>query len=250
MKILKEIIGLRIISVASGTQVGHIKDYMINPQGGSLDFFVVDQDSTYFGARVISIADIFGIGEFAMTIPDPNVIQDVAHNQAAQELIKQNVRVVGSKVLTKKGDLIGEVKEIAINEETGTIETCFFEDNQGEEREIGAGKVITYGQELLIVDKNLDVSSDEMVQSLTSSSELSDNPVLDESEAFFSPEIEELNIFEQRQLQFFVGKSVATDITLDNGEVLLASMPMTEETVNKIKSRSTMLRVTTNLIKN
>jgi len=131
MKPTKEIIGLRIISILDGTQVGLVKDLVLNPQAKSLDFVLVDQPTDIFGAKFIPFADILGLGEFAMTIPHPGVIQDVAQNIDAQTLLKQDIRVIGTKVLTKKGQLIGEVTEILIDEETGKIAACVFE-YQGE----------------------------------------------------------------------------------------------------------------------
>lgn len=139
MKATKIIIGLRVISISDGTQIGVVKDIVLNPQGKSLDFIIIDQPSDYFGAKVISYADLLGIGEFAITIPNQDVIQDVAQNSEIQNLLKQDIRVIGTKVLTKKGQLIGEVKEVIINEETGRIASCLFESD-GEMQEIQAEK--------------------------------------------------------------------------------------------------------------
>jgi len=151
MKPTKEIIGLRIISILDGTQVGVVKDFVINPQGKTLDFVIIDQPSDIFGAKVIAFADILGLGEFAITIPNPGVIQDVTQNIDAQNLLKQDTRVLGTKVLTKKGQLIGEVTEILIDEETGRIAACLYE-SQGEMHQVGVEEVITLGKELLIVE--------------------------------------------------------------------------------------------------
>ena len=111
--------------------MGVVKDLVLNPQEKTLDFVIVDQPTDIFGAKVIAFADILGLGEFAMTIPNPGVIQDVAQNIEAQRLLKQDTRVLGTKVLTKKGQLIGEVTELLIDEETGQIAVCLFEA-QGE----------------------------------------------------------------------------------------------------------------------
>lgn len=151
MKPTKEIIGLRIISILDGTQVGVVKDFVLNPQGKTLDFVMVDQPSDIFGAKVIAFTDILGLGEFAITIPHPGVIQDVTQNMEALNLLKQDTRVLGTKVLTKKGQLIGEVTEILIDEETGRIAACLFEA-QGEMHQVGVEQIITLGKELLIVE--------------------------------------------------------------------------------------------------
>ena len=161
MKPTKEIIGLRIISILDGTQVGVVKDLVLNPQEKTLDFIIVDQPSDYLGAKIIAFKDILGLGEFAITIPHPGVIQDVAQNTEAQNLLKQDIRVLGTKVLTKKGQLIGEVTEILIDGETGQMSACLF-DSERQVRQIRAEQVITLGKELLIVDEVQAVSNQQV----------------------------------------------------------------------------------------
>lgn len=268
MKSTQEMSGLRIISISDGTQVGHIKDVVLNPKGGTLDFIMIDQPSDYLGAKVIAFSDITGLGEFALTIPDTNVIQDVAQNLAVQELLKQNIHVIGTKVLTKSGKLSGEVQEILIDEESGKIAVCQVALSNGEGYDIDASQVITYGKELLIVEAETTTPTTNISNTINTttniantaslsalenseglppesynveSSESSVDKVEDESAGF--------NLFEQRQLQYFVGKAVEKEITLDNGEILRVGDLMTADTVGKIKTRSTLMEITSHLRK-
>jgi len=305
MKPTKEIIGLRIITISDGTQVGVVKDIVINPQEKSLDFLIIDQAADYFGAKVIAFKDILGLGEFAVTIPYPEVIQDVAQNIEAQDLLKQDIRVLGTKVLTKKGQLIGEVKEILIDEETGHIGLCLYEA-EAQMHEVGVEQVITLGKELLIVEGEPTVpkqriaeipSEDQIpIQDVSTSSiqevdpaeEMNFAATLDSVEEIDFPgtvdSVEEIdfsgiidsveevdlakkinyveevdyaeeketgfNLFEQRQLQYFIGKRVEKDIILDNTEILRAGERITPEIVTHIITRSTLMEVTSHLQKN
>jgi uncharacterized protein YrrD len=257
MKASATIKGLRIISISEGTQVGTVKDLILNPQAGSLDFFVVDQPSDYFGAKVISFKDIIGLGEFALTVPNPTVVQDVSHNVEAQELLKQGVAVIGTKVLTQKGSLIGEVQEILIDEETGKISQCEFTDNKGEQYQVEGQQIITFGKELLIIDTDSALNSAtekatavavQPQAELQAEEVIVSEPAITEAEQ--DQEETEFNLFEQRQLQYFLGKAVIKDIVLDNGEVLVSGEPMTEDTIRKITSRSKLMEITSYLHKN
>lgn len=257
MKTSKEIKGLRIISIADGTQVGVIKDLILNPKTGTLDFFIIDQPADYFGAKVIPFNDIIGLGEFAVTIPDPQVIQDVSQNLAAQELLKQDVTVIGTKVLTKKGSLIGEVQEYLVDEEKGKMSACIFVTPDGNTKEVAAQDIITFGKELLIIDA---IYTDTLVseagvvtdgaqpitQSIETVSFLNENPSTETSKESSA----EFNLFEQRQLQYFLGRTADKDIVLDNGETLKAGEPMSEEVIRKITSRSKLMEITSYLHKN
>ncbi|MDR3540087.1 MAG: PRC-barrel domain-containing protein [Desulfosporosinus sp.] len=282
MKPTQEIIGLRIISISDGTQVGVVKDLVLNPQKKTLDFMIVDQPSDYLGAKIIAFKDILGLGEFAITIPHPGVIQDVAQNTEAQDLLKQDIRVLGTKVLTKKGQLIGAVTEILIDEETGQIAACLFESDS-QIREIGAEQVITLGKELLIVEEVQAVpneqgeepSDEDRTPDITDliedsvgeldfvgEPELVEEPeLIAEPESIEEPEsVEEpepvgepdigFNLFEQRQLQYFIGKMVGKDIVLDNGEVLRAGERITPNIVTHVTTRRTLMEVTSHLQKN
>ncbi|MBC2727639.1 PRC-barrel domain-containing protein [Desulfosporosinus sp.] len=277
MKPTREIIGLRVISISDGTQVGVVKDLVLNQQSKSLDFMIIDQPSDYFGAKVIPYADILGLGEFAITIPYPDVIQDVAQNAEVQNLLKQDIRVIGTQVLTKKGQLIGAVTEIIIDEETGHIASCLFE-SEGQLQEIEVEKIITLGKELLIIEgigeaaasnqEIIMISNEEDNQTQTID-DFQDIPVEVNSLDFGSVEevdlleeevdtIEEhdafeqeadFNLFEQRQLQYFIGKKVDKDIILDNADLLRAGECITSEMVTHITTRSTLMEVTSHLQK-
>lgn len=251
MKTTKEIVGLRIISIADGTQVGHVKDLLLNAQTGQMEFLIIDQPSDYFGAKIIAFSDVLGVGEFAVTIPNPQVIQDVAQNPVVQELLKQDVRVIGTKVLTKKGQLIGEVEELFIDEDAGKISVCVYRNQAGQSLEISGTQVITYGKELLIVESNFQNESSNLLNTpdnqnteeivVSSSSKEFDSVNFESDDSF--------NLFEQRQLQYFIGKSVEKEIVLDNGETLAAGQTITEETIQKITKRNTLMEITSHLQK-
>lgn len=255
MKASKEIKGLRIISIADGTQIGVVKDLILNPKTGSLDFFIIDQPADYFGAKVIPFSDIIGLGEFAVTIPDPQVIQDVSQNLGAQELLKQDVKVIGTQVLTNKGSLIGEVQEYLIDEENGKVSACIFVTSDGNSKEVAAQDIITYGKELLIIDA-IYTETLGKVGSLKEGLQTTAQTI---ETVPFSPETfveshsensTEFNLFEQRQLQYFLGKTVDQDVVLDNGETLKAGEPMSDEVIRKITSRNKLMEITSYLHKN
>lgn len=270
MKTTKEIISLRVINISDGTQVGVVKDLVLNPQSKSLDFIIIDQPSDYFGAKVISFTDILGVGEFAITIPQQGVIQDVAQNSEIQNLLKQDIRVIGTRVLTKKGQLVGEVKEIVIDEENGSIASCLFE-SEGQMLEIEAEKIITLGKELLIIEgvsTPSDFDNSKLIDESAAEAQISELKPIEDNEKVSSTEDSlntetiiqnadtgikteaEFNLFEQRQLQYFIGKKVDKDIILDNTELLRAGELITPEIVNNIKTKSTLMEVTSHLQKN
>lgn len=114
MKKTQKILGLPIISISDGLEVGRVKSIIINADRGAIDYIVVDSGIQIFNVRVIPTEDVLGIGEYALTIENEDVITDISKIPAAIQLLQNDIRVKGTKVLTKKGRLIGEIGDIYI----------------------------------------------------------------------------------------------------------------------------------------
>lgn len=269
MKSSVEIKGLRIISINEGKQISTVKDIIINSTDGSLAFFIVDQPSDYFGARLIAYEDILGLGDYALIISDSGVVQDVAHNSLAIELLQKDVKVIGSHVLTTKGCLIGQVTEIMIEEGTGKIAACQISNPQGNASQVKCDHVITFGKEIVLIDENPPKTKQTQLEG-AKTTEIQERPVINEKE-LLKKKIEEFgksdnllkvneasqpivfpedfNVFEQRQLQFLLGKTLERDVPLDNGISLKAGEQITAESLSSVKTRNTLMQVTAHVVK-
>lgn len=290
MKSSSEINNLKIISIAEGQQISTVKDIILDAENGCLAFFVINQPSDYLGARIIAYNDILGLGDYALIIPNTEVIQDVAHCVVATELLKKDIKVIGAQVLSAQGSLIGEVTEIIIDEESGRIAACQTINPQGVNSEIKCDKVKKYGKDIIILGD----SSSEEGQAHKSKAKTKVQPldklqsldkfqpleryqpfeILDNSineKAILKKRIEEFgktdnilktavmsnsldfpedfNVFEQRQLQFLLGKTLNTNVNLDNGQVLTAGQQITKEALSAVKTKSTLMQVTAHVVK-
>lgn len=158
MKKTESILGLPAIDLSSGNQIGKIWDIIINGDTGAIDYFIVDDGMMILGAKVVESNDVQGIGEYALTVADKEVLNDISKIQRAVELFKQNVKVKGTKVLTQKGRLVGQIGDIYIDERTCLISALEFVafDAQDKVRIIPRDKVLTYGEKLIVVVENLE----------------------------------------------------------------------------------------------
>lgn len=159
MKKTQEIIGLPIISISDGMEVGKVKSLIINADKGAVDYIVVDSGIQILSARVIPTDNILGVGEYALTIENDNAINDIGKIPAAIDLLQKNIQVKGTKVLTKKGRLIGEIGDIYIDEND-----CFritgleyiADITQKRIRIIPRDSVITFGKNLVVVTDDVE----------------------------------------------------------------------------------------------
>lgn len=159
MKKTQKILGLPIISISDGMEVGKVKSIIINAEKGAIDYIVVDSGIQIFSARVIPNDDVLGIGEYALTIENEGVITDISRIPAAIQLLQKDIQVKGTKVLTKKGRLIGEIGDIYIDEADNCKITGleFIADiTQKKVRLIPRDSVITFGKNLTVVKEDVE----------------------------------------------------------------------------------------------
>ena len=150
MKSIREIIGLSLICVKEGLEYGHIKDVLFDPANGRIKYLIVDDGQWYLGAKLLPFEKVMGIGTDVITVESQENIVPFIQAQDALDLIKRDVKIIGSKVYTQKGEYIGEVKECSVCEQDGSISMC---ELSGKEHSItiNASDILTYGKGVIII---------------------------------------------------------------------------------------------------
>jgi uncharacterized protein YrrD len=158
MKTAQQIIGLPVVSIFDGNEIGKVKNVIINASKGTIDFFIIDSGIRSLAGGVIPADRVLGIGEYALTIEQPDDISDIVKIPAAIELMQKNITVRGTRVLTKKGSLLGETGDIYIDDE-GYYNITGVEfvpaDNSNPSGIIPRGSIITFGKNLLVVQDDI-----------------------------------------------------------------------------------------------
>lgn len=156
MKKSSEIIGLPIISIGEGTELGMAKDIIVNPYKGEVAAIVVEDGKWYLGAKILSFDKILGIGEYAITVENSNAVVPITSVPEVEKLLNTNVRIKGTKVLTKGGKMRGEVTEIFIVPQDGKIIGCEVNDSANQTIFIPAEQVMTFGKDVLVIKDSTD----------------------------------------------------------------------------------------------
>ena len=126
MKSSTDIQGLPIFSLIDGAEIGRIKQLAIRPEAGRIDLFVVENELDSIGVQVLPYASAVGVGDFAVTIESADAIRDLHEVEGARDLILKNYKVTGTRVLSRKGQLLGAVNEYYVDPDTGEISACSF----------------------------------------------------------------------------------------------------------------------------
>ena len=154
MKKTEEMIGLPIISIADGMEIGNVKSLIVDTDDRKVSYFVVDRGMHLLGAKVIPSEGVLGIGEYAMTIENEDAILTISKVPAAIQLLEKNIAVKGSKMLTERGKMAGEVTEVYFDENDDCkIKGIEFMPlgSQQSVKFLPDKYVMTYGKQLVIV---------------------------------------------------------------------------------------------------
>lgn len=149
MKKSREIIGLTVVSIQEGKELGVVKQLVIDAATGSIAALLIDDGKWYLGAKALPFSAINGLGEYAVTITSESDIIAITPTSTIGKLIAQDVTVVGSTVLTHNGNISGVVSEILIDLD-GQISECLI-DESDELHSVLKERVITFGKDVLII---------------------------------------------------------------------------------------------------
>ncbi len=284
MKKSQQIIGLPIISIAEGNEVGKVKNIVVNADKGTIDYFVVDSGIQVLSTRVIPTANVLGIGEYAMTILNPEAISDISKLPAAIDMLQKNITIKGTRVLTKKGSLIGETGDIYVDVEK---ECCivgieFIADiTQKKIRLIPRSSVITFGKTLLVVEDDVQSkllddpsglsetgfseiqkkSDDELINNTVDIPDLieeeADLTLAQEEAAIVTPVEPEVvqteqkssaaELFEERQRNYLRGRKATKNITDNQGLLIIrAGEPITDAVMDRAKGCGKLIELVMN----
>ena len=286
MKKTQKILGLPIISISDGLEVGKVKSIIINADKGAIDYIVVDSGIQIFSARVIPTEDVLGIGEYALTIENEGVITDISRIPAAIQLLQNDIRVKGTKVLTKKGRLIGEIGDIYIDDNDNCKITGleFIADiTQKKIRLIPRDTVITFGKNLTVVKEDiesalLDTPAQLDPDTTTADFEKKNNSYIDEmdrlafadtiavaaaaetvyaeAESVDSSETDASSaeagdnasmLFEQRQRQYLKGRYATKTIVDNMGNVIIdEGMQIDDAAIDEAKNKGKLIELVMN----
>ncbi|MCL6585629.1 MAG: PRC-barrel domain-containing protein [Anoxybacillus sp.] len=224
MKRSAQMVGLPIISISDGVQIGTVKTLVINPEKGSVDFLTIEQEDVQFSLKAIPFKKVVGIGEFAVTVDDHSAVIDLAEIPIANQLVNKQIRIKNTKAMTRKGQLLGEVTEFFVDEETGEIIGVELTTSD-RQAALPAEFVLTYGKDILIVNENAASALVEEVELLGKNESL-DEVLATTEKTVEIPAVKEndaLQALREKQIEILQGKRVMKDIVDGNGNVLIAA---------------------------
>ena len=155
MKKSVEILGLPVISITEGRELGLSKTLLIDAKNGLVAAITIEDDDWYRGVKLIPYESVIAIGTDAVTITHSENILKLEDAGDYEALLDENIRVIGTKAITKNGMIQGTVTEIFVGDD-GRIERCEITAPDGTASEVTAEQISIFGKQVTVIESELE----------------------------------------------------------------------------------------------
>ena len=284
MKKSVDILGLPIISITEGRELGMSKTLLIDAKNGTIAAITIEDEDWYRGVKLLPYSSVIAIGDDAVTITNSENILTLEEAGDYESMLDANVRIIGTKAITKTGTIQGNVTEIYIGE-AGKIEKCEIASDDGSSSEITADQISIFGKQVTVIDaekKNDDTSVKAEAKPEVKPEPKQEKkpepapapaaPKEEKKEAPKAAPVPEVKpepapapkaaaepaadqakqladkATEERHRRFLLGKKATRRITTDNGIVIIeAGAEITEEVLQKAKLANKFIELSMNV---
>mgnify|MGYP001109453946 CR=1 FL=1 len=150
-----EILNLPVISITEGRELGTSKSLLIDAKNGVVAAITIEDEDWYRGVKLLPYSSVIAIGEDAVTITNSENILTLEDASDYETMLDANVRIIGTKAITKTGTIQGKVSEIFVGE-GGRIEKCALENEEGGAAEINTDQISIFGKQVTVIDAELE----------------------------------------------------------------------------------------------
>lgn len=155
MKKSVEILGLPVISITEGRELGMSKTLLIDAKNGSIAAITIEDEDWYRGVKLLPYSSVIAIGNDAVTVTNSENILTLEDAGDYEAMLDANIKIIGTKAITKSGTIQGKVVEIYVGD-TGKIEKCEIEASDGSLSEIIAEQISIFGKQVTVIDSDLE----------------------------------------------------------------------------------------------
>ncbi|WP_051688245.1 PRC-barrel domain-containing protein [Desulfofalx alkaliphila] len=117
----KQLVGMPVISLAEGQQIGRVKELVINPDSKSIAALVIEQRGWFKEQKFIPYGKVHSVGSDAITIDQSSNVQKGSGLPDIVKLTKDKHGVIQAKVVAENGKLLGVVEEFYLDTDKGAI---------------------------------------------------------------------------------------------------------------------------------
>ncbi|GIP31437.1 PRC-barrel domain-containing protein [Paenibacillus sp. J2TS4] len=168
MRRANDMLGLPVIDVQSGKQLGTVKDLLIDPEW-LVQGIILDTRHWFSSPRFILWEDIASYGEDAVTVEGEDVIRMEEDTPDSWVLLSGSGKIIGLPLLTVNGQQLGRVEDVYFSPKMDKkiigfeLSEGFLSDVKEGRKWLPAPAQATMGQDVIIVPVS---SKDELEENL------------------------------------------------------------------------------------
>lgn len=154
--LLKNLFEKAVIELEEGTEIAKVRSLLLNKRDCSIKYVLLDSltDENRDNIQVISISDIVGIGNYAITVKNENDIHILADLTEDVSCYKDLMDLIGESTISENGDFVGKVTDILVDEDAAMLVGIQVSlDDQGSSAKIFAENIKVFGKQNIIVNK-------------------------------------------------------------------------------------------------
>ena len=277
MKKSIEIIGLPVISITEGRELGMSKTLLIDSKNGTIAAITIEDEDWYRGVKLLPYSSVIAIGEDAVTVTNSENILTLEDAGDYEAMMDANIKIIGTKAITKSGTIQGKVVEIYVGD-NGKIEKCEIEARDGSLSEITSDQISIFGKQVTVIDSDLEKKTELIapkapaaaVEAPKAEPKQEAKPAEPKAAPAPAPKAEPKQeakpapkaeapkadpsiqmadkATEERHRRFLLGKTVTRKITTDSGVVLVnEGDTVTEEVLQKVKIANKFIDLSMNV---
>ena len=151
MKKSVEILGLPVISITEGRELGMSKTLLMDAKKGAVAAITIEDADWYRGVKLIPYDSVIAIGDDAVTVTNSDSILTLDAAGDYEALLDENIRIIGTKAITKTGTIQGKISEVYVGDD-GKIEKCEITAPDGTTSDVMADQISIFGKEVTVID--------------------------------------------------------------------------------------------------
>ncbi len=117
----KNVVGQAVVSFEEGRRIDTVKDLLISESNDAIIALLVDEGGLLSSSRVVSIDSVRSFGRDAVVIGDATSVVSASEDREVRSIIERKDKLLGKRVVTDTGDVMGSVSDVYFEEGSGRI---------------------------------------------------------------------------------------------------------------------------------
>lgn len=127
----------QVVALDTAKKVGRVEGFVVSPGDATVATLLCGK--TPGEGTLLDWSDLKAFGADAVTVPSADVFR-TPHGQREELAVKGRLEVVGRRVLTERGDGLGEIVDVDFDPETGRVRALLTNREEVDgERLLGVG---------------------------------------------------------------------------------------------------------------